>query len=85
VVEEVLEHVHAVRRVDDLRMELDAVEAALGRLEGSHRRCRGARDDACTLGGGDDRVAVRHPDRLLGGGVREQRRLGRLHRRPAEL
>ncbi len=41
VVEEVLEHVHAVRRVDDLRMELDAVEAALGRLEGGDRRGRG--------------------------------------------
>jgi hypothetical protein len=33
----------------------------------------------------DDRVPVRHPDGLLGRGVREQPRLGHLHRGPPEL
>ena len=66
-------------------MELDGVEAALGILEGGDRRRRRARHDARALGSRDDRVAVRHPDRLLGRRVGEQPRLGHLHRRPPEL
>ena len=84
-VEEVLQHVHPVRRVDDLGMELDAVQPALGRLECRDRRRRRARDDARALGSGDDGVAMRHPDRLLRRRVGEQPRLRRLHRRPPEL
>ena len=75
-VEEVLQDVHAMRGVHDLGVELDAVEATFGRR---------ARDDARTLGGRDDGVAVRHPDGLLGGGVGQQPRLRHLHRRPPEL
>ena len=41
LVEEVLQHVHPVRRVHDLGMELHAVERALGRLE----RARSASTD----------------------------------------
>ena len=40
-VEEVLEHVRAVRRVHDLGVELDAVERAARVLEGGDRRRRG--------------------------------------------
>jgi len=68
-----------------LGVELDAVEATFGRLEGGDRSRRRARDDARTLGGRDDGVAVRHPDGLLGGGVGQQPRLRHLHRRPPEL
>src|SRR6266511_84408 len=72
-VQEVLQQVGAVRRVDDLRMELDAVETSLGMLEGGDRG-RGR-------GGGhlrahrrlDDRVAVAHPHRLLAGNSLEER------------
>ena len=42
-VEEVLQHLLAVRRVHDLGMELDAVEPALRRLEGGDRRRRRTR------------------------------------------
>ena len=84
-VEEVLQHVHAVRGVDDLGMELDAVEAALRSLEGGDRRRRRARDDGRALGSRDDRVAMRHPDGLLGRRVGQQPRLGRLHRGAPEL
>ena len=44
-VEEVLQHLLAVRRVHDLGVELDAVEAALRRLEGGDRRRLGAAGD----------------------------------------
>ena len=84
-VEEVLQHVHPVRRVHDLGMELDGVEATLGRLEGRDRCRRRARDDVGALGSGHDRVAVGHPDRLLGRGVGEQLRLGHLHGGAPEL
>src|SRR6266540_141796 len=84
-VQEVLQQVGAVRRVDDLRMELDAVETSLGMLEGGDRG-RGR-------GGGhlrahrrlDDRVAVAHPHRLLAGNSLEERAAPRLQRRLAEL
>ena len=46
VVEEVLEHLLAVRRVHDLGVELDAVEPALAVLERGDRRRR--RCDAVT-------------------------------------
>src|SRR5438105_771742 len=64
-VEEVLQHLLAVRRVHDLRVELDAVQSALARLEGGDRRRRRPCHDACALRRRDDRVSVRHPDRLL--------------------
>ena len=68
VVEEVLQHLLAVRRVHDLGVELDAVEPRARVLErGDRRRGGRAGDDARALGRRDDRVAVAHPDGLLGG------------------
>src|SRR5256885_7044612 len=61
-VEEVLQDVHAVRRVDDLGMELDAVEAALGSLEGGDRRGGRARHAAGAPRGPDDRGPGPPPD-----------------------
>jgi hypothetical protein len=63
--DEVAEDIRSARGVDDLRVELDAVEAAIGVDEaGVGRRVR--------LGGGpepvgqpSDRIAMAHPDRLL--------------------
>ncbi len=77
VVEEVLQDRLAVRRVDDLGMELDAVAPLLAILERGHRRVLGRRHDAGARGGLDDRVAVRHPGRLVGRQRREQRALTR--------
>ena len=57
LVEEVLEHGLAVRRVHDLGMELHAVQPALGVLERCHRRVLGRRDDASL------RPAARRPCR----------------------
>ena len=76
LVEEVLQQVLAVRRVHDLGVELDAVELAPRLLEGGDRRRRRAGDDARALGRRRDRVAVAHPDRLLGGQVAEERARG---------
>ena len=84
-VEEVLEDVLAVRRVHDLGVELDAVEVALRRLEGGHRRRRGRRDDLRAVGRLRDRVAVAHPHGLLVGSPLEQSPALRLERRLAEL
>ncbi len=42
--QEPLEHLGAVRGVDDLGVELDAVEAAVGSLEGGDRRARAGRE-----------------------------------------
>ena len=71
---EVAQDVAAARRVDDLGMELDAVQVALRRGEAGVRRRVG-------LGGGveavrqpRDRVAVAHPDRLLAVDVRRRGR-----------
>ena len=65
VVEEGLEQVLAARRVHHLRMELDAVEAALLVLEGGDRRRLRRGGDARALGRSDDGVAVAHPGGLL--------------------
>jgi hypothetical protein len=65
VAEETGEDVRAVGRVDDLRVELNPVEAAVGRLEGGHGR-PGAGGERGEPGGGlEDRVAVAHPAALL--------------------
>ena len=67
-VEEVLQHLLAVRRVHDLGVELDAVEAALRRLERGDRCRFGSRGDASApLGRRGDGVAVAHPAGLLPG------------------
>ncbi len=73
VVEEVLEQILAVRRVHDLRMELDAVEPSLHVLERSDRRRRRRARDHRPLWWRDDGVAVAHPDNLLLRETREQR------------
>ena len=72
VAEEALEDVLPVRRVDDLGVELDAVDAALDRLERRDRRLRrrGERREARRRR--VDGVAVRHPARLLGRQAGEQ-------------
>ena len=62
----------AVRGVDDLGVELDAVDAALDALDrGDGRGARGGerREAGRRL---EHRVAVRHPARLLAGQAREQ-------------
>ena len=61
----VVEDVLAVGRMDDLGVELDAVEAALDVLERRDRRLRRARELGEAGRGGVDGVAVRHPAALL--------------------
>ena len=85
VVEEVLQDLHPARRVHDLRVELDAVELPLRRLERGDRRRRRAGDDPRALGRRDHGVAVRHPDRLLVRDVVEERALLGAQLRLAEL
>ena len=75
VVEEGLEHVLALRGVDDLRVELHGVEAPRGVLEGGDRGRRRGRGHTCPGRRGDDRVAVAHPHDLLGREVVEERRV----------
>ena len=84
-VEEVLQHLLAVRRVHDLRVELDAVEAALGRLEGGDRRRLGAARDGRALGrrGRRSRGGSSSPSAPRGSPSRE--RAGHAERRLAEL
>ena len=80
LLEERRQHVLAVGRVDDLGVELDAVEAALDVLERRDRRLRRARQRREAGRRLVDRVAVRHPARLL------RRRAGQqpaLARRPS--
>ena len=73
VVEEALEHPLTLRRVHDLRVELDAVEPVLGVLERrDRRRLRRGRDARAGRRCGD-RVAVAHPDDLLGREIVEER------------
>ena len=69
----------------DLRVELDAVELALGVLEGGDRRRARARDDARARGRRRDRVAVRHPRGLLFGQAGEERAFVHAHLGLAEL
>ena len=67
-----------MRRVHDLGVELDAVQPLLAVLESCDRgRGRGRGDDRA-LGRSRDRVAVAHPDRLLGGQIVEELGVGGL-------
>ena len=75
LVEEVLQDLLAVRRVHDLGVELDGVEASRLVLEGGDRRRRRRRGDARAGRRRRDRVAVAHPHDLLGRQVVEERRL----------
>jgi hypothetical protein len=85
LVQEVLEDLLPVRRVGDLRVELDAVQAPLAVLErGDRGRGRG-RGDGCTLRWRRDRVAVAHPHGLVGRQVVEELGLRRLELRLPEL
>ena len=72
IAQEAGEDLRAVRRVDDLGVKLDAVEAALGRLAGGDRRAgaRGERSEA--LRRLEDRVPVAHPAALIGGRAAEE-------------
>ena len=65
--QERLQDLLSVRRMDDLGMELDAVDPALDRLERRDRR-GGRRREGREAGWGlEDRVPVRHPAGLLRG------------------
>ena len=64
-VEEVLQHVLPVRRVDDFRVELDAVEPPGRILERRDGRRGGASRDRRAERRRGDRVAMAHPDGLL--------------------
>ena len=66
VLEEAAQHLVAVGRVDDLRVELDAVEAARDVLEGRDRRLVRRRERQGARRRLEDRVAVAHPAALLG-------------------
>ncbi len=70
VEQEVGQHLLPVGRVDDLGMELDPVDLALGRFEGRHRRRRRGGERAETGRRREHRVAVRHPARLFGAACR---------------
>ena len=85
--QEALEHLGAVRGVDDLGVELDAVEAALGRLEGGDRRAGACREGIEALGRLHHGVAVAHPALLLFGKVAKELAAvaGEGQRRAAEL
>jgi hypothetical protein len=86
LVEEALEHALPLWRVDDLRVELDAVERALGVLERRDRGRLGRRRHGRSRRRGGDRVAVAHPDDLVRLEVAEQHARGlELHLRLAEL
>ena len=63
--QEALEDRLPVRRMHDLGVELDAVDAALDVLQRGHRRRRGRGQRGEAGRGLEDRVAVRHPARLL--------------------
>ncbi len=67
LVQEVLEYLLPVRRVHHLRMELNPVEAPLGRLESRHGSRRRLGCHARARGRGGDGVAVAHPAGLIGG------------------
>ena len=69
-----------VRRVDDLGVELDPVEAALGVLEGGDRRARARGERAEARRRLEDGVAVAHPALLALG---QARRSGGRRRRAA--
>ena len=86
LVEEVLEHVGALGRMQHLGVELHAVEAARARLHGrdGRSRARGQHVEAGRRLG--DAVAVAHPGLLLAAQpLEEQPRLEHAERRLAEL
>ena len=62
-----------VRGVDDLGVELDPVEAALGVLAGGDRRARAGGERGEPGGRLEDGVAVAHPALLLGGQAASRR------------
>ena len=84
--EEVGQHLLAVGGVHDLGVKLDPVDAALGGLEGGHRR-RGRGGQRREAGRRrEDGVAVRHPARLLRGRAGQQpARVGHSELRAPEL
>ena len=63
-VEEVLQHLLAVRRVHDLRVELDAVQVPVRRLEGGDRGRVGAGGHLGPVRCRSHGIAVAHPARL---------------------
>ena len=75
LVEEVLQDLLPVGRVDDLGVELDGVEAAARVLERRDRRRRRRGGDAGAGRRRRDGVAVAHPDDLVRREVVEERRL----------
>ena len=86
VLEERRQHLLAVGRVDDLGVELDPVEAALDVLQRGDGRLGRARQRGEARRRLVDRVAVRHPARLLGRRAGQQpARLGDGQPRAAEL
>jgi hypothetical protein len=74
--DEVAQHVAAARRVDDLGVELDAVQVSVGCGEARERRRVGLGGRVEALGKPGDRVAVAHPDRLLALQAAEQAVVG---------
>ena len=82
LVEEVLQDLLPVRRVHDLGVELDAVQAPRAILEGGDRRRRRAGGDLGARRRRGHRVAVAHPDGLLGRQVVEELGLRRPRARP---
>ena len=65
VAQEAGEDLGPVGRVDDLGVELDPVEAAVGQLAGGDRRARAGGQRGEALGRLEDGVAVAHPAALL--------------------
>ena len=65
VAQEAGEDLGPVGRVDDLGVELDPVEAAIGHLAGGDRRARAGGERREPLGRLEDRVAMAHPAALL--------------------
>ncbi len=85
LVQEVLQDLLTVRRVHDLGVELDAVQAARTVLEGGDRSGRRAGRHVRTRRRRGDGVAMAHPYGLLGRQVVEELRLLRLQLGLAEL
>ena len=84
-VEEVLQHLLAVRGVDDLEVELDPVEPARRILERTDTGRARAGDDAGARRRGDDAVSVAHPDGLPGREIAEEGALAGGELGPPEL
>jgi hypothetical protein len=85
LVQEVLQDVLPVRRVRDLWVELHAVQPPLAILEGGNRRRGRARGHLGPRRRRGDRVAMAHPDRLVGRQVVEELRVAGLELGLAEL